>query len=71
LNNPLVLPPETTVKLRVSPIHKAVLSVDGHISLPLGGNESITVKHSKITTRFLRTSTRDSFYSMLEQKLKG
>ncbi len=71
LNNTLVLPPEAKVKLRIGPIHKAVLSVDGHISLPLGSNVSITVKNSKLKTRFLRTSTRDSFYSTLEQKLKG
>ncbi|UCE97123.1 MAG: NAD(+)/NADH kinase [Dehalococcoidia bacterium] len=71
LNNTLVLPSETKVKLRVGPIHKAVLSVDGHISIPLDSNESITVKHSRLATRFLRTSTRDSFYSMLERKLKG
>jgi NAD+ kinase len=71
LNHTLVLPPETTIKLQVSPIHKAVLSIDGHISLPLDSNESITVKHSKLTTKFLRISTRNSFYSMLGQKLKG
>ncbi len=71
LTNTLVLPPEATVKLRIGPIHTAILSVDGHISLPLEGNESIIVKNSKLKTRFLRTSRGDSFYSMLEQKLKG
>ncbi|MFH1663121.1 MAG: NAD(+)/NADH kinase [Chloroflexota bacterium] len=71
LGNTLVLPPEAIIKLRVGTIHKAVLSVDGHISLPLAGGDGITVKHSKVTTRFLRTSPRDSFYATLEQKLKG
>ena len=70
-SNALVLPPETIVKLRVSTIHKAVLSIDGHISLPLAGGDGITVKHSKIITRFLRTGPKDSFYATLEQKLKG
>ncbi len=70
-SNALVLPPEAIVKLRVSAIHKAVLSIDGHISLPLAGGDGITVKHSKVITRFLRTGPRDSFYATLEQKLKG
>jgi len=69
--NALVLTPEAIVKLRVSAIHKAVLSIDGHISLPLAGGDGITVKHSKVITRFLRTGPRDFFYATLEQKLKG
>lgn len=71
LNNTLVLTPEAIVRLQVGTIHKAMLSVDGHISLPLAGNDSITVKRSLIKTRFLRTSPRDSFYITLDQKLKG
>ena len=71
LNNALVLPPEAIVNLRVGAIHKAVLSVDGHISLPLAGGDSITVKHSRLKTSFLRTGPGDSFYTTLDQKLKG
>ena len=71
LGNALLLPSEAIVKLRVGTIHKAVLSVDGHISLPLAGGDGITIKRSKVITRFLRTSPRDSFYTTLEQKLKG
>jgi NAD+ kinase len=71
LNNALVLPPKAIVKLRVGTIHKAVLSVDGHISLSLAGDDSITVKRSKEITRFLRTGPGDSFYTTLAQKLKG
>jgi len=55
----------------VGAIHKAVLSVDGHISLPLASGDSITVKRSLLKTRFLRTGPVDSFYTTLEQKLKG
>jgi NAD+ kinase len=71
LNNALVLPAEAVIKLRVGSIHKAVLSVDGHISLPLAGDDSIKVKHSQLTTKFLRTGSRDSFYATLDEKLKG
>ncbi len=69
--NTLVLPAEATVKFEVGSIHKAVLSVDGHISLPLAGGASITIKHSPVKCRFLRIKPRASFYSTLEPKLKG
>lgn len=67
----LVLPPQAEVKLRIGAIHKAVLSVDGHISSSLVGADSIKIKHSRRKTRFLRTKPAVSFYSILEQKLKG
>ncbi len=69
--NSLVLPPQAEVELRVGAIHKAIFSIDGHISLPLGGGDSIKIKHSPVKTRFLRISPRDSYYATLEQKLKG
>lgn len=71
LNSTLVLPPETIVSLQIGAIHKAILSIDGHISLSLAGGATITIKHSPVKTRFLRISPKDSFYSTLEQKLKG
>jgi len=70
LSSTLVLPSETVVNLRIGTIHKAILSIDGHISLPLAGSATITIKHSPVKTKFLRISPRDSFYSTLEQKLK-
>ncbi|MCJ7764132.1 MAG: NAD(+)/NADH kinase [Dehalococcoidales bacterium] len=71
LRHPLVLPPKTVVELKVGTIHKAVLSVDGHISLPLAGGTGIIIKHSPVKTRFLRVSPKDSFYGTLKRKLKG
>jgi NAD+ kinase len=71
LNHTLVLPPAAVVKLRLSTTHKATLSIDGHISLPLASGATITVKHSPGKTRFLRLRPRASFYSSLEQKLRG
>jgi NAD+ kinase len=67
----IVLPPQAEVKLRIGAIHKAVLSVDGHISLSLVGTDIIKIKHSPRKTRFLRTKPAVSFYSILEHKLKG
>ncbi len=67
----LVLPPTVVVTLCLDAAHQAVLSVDGHINLPLSGGAVVTVKHSSAKTRFLRIHPETSFYSSLEKKLKG
>lgn len=67
----LVLPSKTVVQLRVAAAHQAMLSIDGHLNLPLADGASITVKHSPNTVRFLRIHPENSFYRSLEQKLKG
>lgn len=67
----IVLPPTTIVKLRITTVYQATLSIDGHINLPLSDGATITVKHSSNTARFLRIHPETSFYSSLEQKLKG
>lgn len=65
----LVIPPTSIVRLQVAAIHRAVLSIDGHLSLPLEGGYTIEVRHSDIKTCFWRTNT-GSFYSTLEKRLK-
>ena len=67
----LVLPSTAVVKLRISTAHQATLSIDGHINLPLSNGAIITVKHSPAVARFLRIHPETSFYSSLEQRLKG
>ena len=71
LRHPLVLPRDTMIDLKVGAIHKAVLSVDGHICRALEGGCVVRVRHSPLRTRFLRACPRESFYSKLEQKLRG
>jgi len=71
LTYPLVLPSTASVKLRISTAHEATLGIDGHINLPLSSSAIITVKHSSNTARFLRIHPETSFYSSLEQRLKG
>jgi NAD+ kinase len=71
LSHPLVLPSEAEVRLTVGAIHRAVLSIDGHISLPLAGGDAIMVRCSQAKARFLRVNPRDSFYGTLEQRLRG
>jgi NAD+ kinase len=68
-NKILVIPPESIVRLQLAAIHKAVLSIDGHISLSLDGGWSVEVRHSDIKTRFWRINPK-GFYSTLERKLK-
>ncbi len=68
---PLVLPSTAIVRLHISTAHQATLSIDGHINLPMSSGASVTVKRSSNITRFLRIHPETSFYSSLEQKLKG
>jgi len=67
----VVLPSTATVKLSISTTHPATLSIDGHMNLPLSTGATVTIKHSSNTVRFLRIHPETSFYSSLEQKLKG
>ncbi|MFC2005749.1 NAD(+)/NADH kinase [Chloroflexota bacterium] len=66
-----VLPSTATARLCISTTHPATLSIDGHINLPLSSGAVIKVRHSSNTIRFLRIHPETSFYSSLEQKLKG
>ena len=67
----LVLPATAVVNLRITTAHQATLSIDGHINLPLTSGAIITVKRSSNIGRFLRIHPETSFYSSLEQRLKG
>jgi NAD+ kinase len=66
----MVLPSNTVVKLKLSAVNPATLSIDGHINLPLSSGATIVVRHSANTMRFLRIH-KPSFYGSLEQRLKG
>jgi len=67
----LVLPSAAVVKLRICSAHQAILSIDGHINLPLSNDAVVTVKHGSSKARFLRIRPQNAFYRSLEQKLKG
>jgi NAD+ kinase len=71
MDKPLVLPEKAQVELCLDTYPAATLSVDGHINLPLSGGDTLLVKHSPHTTRFRRVRPRDSFYNILEEKLRG
>ena len=67
----LILPATSTVTLRLETYLTATLSIDGHINLPMENGDTITVKRSSHTARFLRIRPEGSFYVSLEDKLKG
>lgn len=67
----VVLPSMAVVKLRISTPHQAILSIDGHINLSLSSGAIVTIKRSSNRARFLRIHPETSFYSSLEQRLKG
>lgn len=67
----VVLSPQVTAKLSLDANHKAVLSVDGHINLPIAGGSEVVVKHNAGRIRFLRVHPEGSFYRSLDKKLRG
>jgi len=69
-NKALVLPAKTTIELQVTTTHEAMLSVDGQTELPLTSGDTIKVKLSSYTTKFLRLQSKTYFYRSLDAKLK-
>lgn len=68
---PLLLSEKAVITLRLDTYHPAQLSIDGHINLPLSSGDTVTVRRSPHVARFLRLRPRESFYSLLEEKLRG
>ena len=68
---PLVLAETAEAVLRLNTYHNATLSIDGHINIPLSNGDTVTIRHSPHVTRFRRIRPEASFYSSLEDKLKG
>jgi NAD+ kinase len=67
----LVLPPQSTLALRVAREEKVVLSIDGQVELQLSDGQDVMVKPSPHIARFLRTHEPGYFYSSLWQRLRG
>jgi len=66
----LVLPAETTVELEVSTTHKATLSVDGQVEVPLNNGDVVRVKRSPYVTKMIRAEWPLPFYGTLMPKLE-
>ena len=67
----LVLPSSSVVKLQPISDNPATLNIDGHTNVPVSSGSVITIRRSSKKSRFLRLHEADSFYSMLEEKLRG
>lgn len=70
LSTAMVLPSESVVELQVSTTHKATLSIDGQIEVPLRDGDTVRVKRSPYVTKLLRSQWPASFYGTLVQKLE-
>jgi NAD+ kinase len=68
---PVVVSAKSEVVLRVSTFQDATLSIDGNVNLTLVNGDSVTIRRSPYIARFRRIRQRDSFFSTLEEKLKG
>ncbi len=71
LSYPVVIPETAKIVLRLNTYHSATLSIDGHVNIPMADGDTVTVKQSPQVARFYRIRPQDSFFSTLEDKLKG
>jgi NAD+ kinase len=71
LSHALVLPPQSTVDLKLARREKVILSIDGQVELPLSDGQNVKVKLSRHMARFLRIHESTYFYGLLWQKLGG
>jgi NAD+ kinase len=69
LSSALVLAPDSVVEVALRSNYKAVLSVDGRVDLDLDPGETVEVKRSPYTARFLRAHPPNHFYSVLTEHL--
>jgi NAD+ kinase len=67
----LILPSSSLVELKLISSIEATLSIDGHNNIPLPGGSVIRVKQSRQKTRFLRLHEQNTFFNVLEEKLRG
>jgi NAD+ kinase len=66
----LVMPANTVVTLTVRTDHEAALSIDGQEDVSMVDGDSVVVRVSPYTARFLRSQQRDYFYHTLLKKLR-
>ncbi|TLZ64543.1 MAG: hypothetical protein E6G55_11440 [Actinobacteria bacterium] len=64
---PIVFPPKSTVRVRLTKPKECLLVLDGQREVGLSGGEDLTFTASEKPARFIRF--RDDFYQRIEQKL--
>ncbi|MBI2871983.1 MAG: NAD(+)/NADH kinase [Chloroflexi bacterium] len=69
LSGAVVVAPETTVELVLLSDHQAMLSVDGHVDIPLAQHDRVRVTASPHQARFLRAHPPSYFFETLARRL--
>jgi len=67
---PMVLPRQTVAKFKLGTPTPGIASIDGHVNIDLLCGDTVTVKQSANTIKFLRVHDAN-FYETLERRLKG
>jgi NAD+ kinase len=67
---PMVIPPNSVIKLAMGMPMPGILSIDGHINIDFACGDVVKLKHSASSVKFLRIHDT-AFYETLEQRLKG
>ncbi len=65
----LVVPGEARIEIVVHTVQPAILTVDGHLDLPVADGERVCIELAAETTRFARLGTEADFYRLLEARL--
>jgi NAD kinase len=65
-----VLPQGATVEVQARTDHEAILSTDGAHQVALEDGDSVCVRMSESTTRFVRVRPRHYFYTSLVQRMQ-
>jgi NAD+ kinase len=66
----LVLPSDAVIELEVNTTHKATLSIDGQVEVPLRDGDTLRIKRSPYVTKLLRAQWPAPFYETLVQRLE-
>ncbi|MFN0096951.1 MAG: NAD(+)/NADH kinase [Dehalococcoidia bacterium] len=69
LSRSVVVGPETSVELRVTSDHGAILSVDGQEDVPMASGARVSVSIAEHVAQFVRFRPPSSFYGELADKL--
>jgi NAD+ kinase len=68
-STPLVLSPDSVVEVTLRSDYPGVVSVDGRTDLPLASGDTVEVRRSPYTARFLRLHPPNHFYATLTERL--
>jgi NAD+ kinase len=71
LDSAIILNPDAEVSLRLLKGHPALLSVDGHVDLPLSPGDTVKIKRSPYVAKFMRIGNPGQLPQALAQRLSS